>query len=164
MPIRCEIVSQDRMVFEGNVDMVIAPGVEGDMGILPNHAPLLSALRLGILKVRMQGREEVFTIAGGVIEVQPEIVTVLADAAENVREIDVARAEDARKRAEEILLQGTPPDTDDYLAIETALRRSTLRLEAAKRFRGQDRVIPGMTRAEKSIPPTEESIPRENKE
>lgn len=149
MPIRCEIVSQDRMVFEGNVDMVIAPGVEGDMGILPNHAPLLSALRLGILKVRMQGREEVFTIAGGVIEVQPEIVTVLADAAENVREIDVARAEDARKRAEEILLQGTPPDTDDYLAIETALRRSTLRLEAAKRFRGQDRVIPGMTRENK---------------
>lgn len=149
MPIRCEIVSQDRMVFEGNVDMVIAPGVEGDMGILPNHAPLLSALRLGILKVRMQGREEVFTIAGGVIEVQPEIVTVLADAAENVREIDVARAEDARKRAEEILLQGPPPDTDDYLAIETALRRSTLRLEAAKRFRGQDRVIPGMTRENK---------------
>jgi F-type H+-transporting ATPase subunit epsilon len=138
------------MVFEGNVDMVIAPGVEGDMGILPNHAPLLSALRLGILKVRMQGREEVFTIAGGVIEIQPEIVTVLADAAENVREIDVARAEDARKRAEEILLQGPPPDTDDYLAIETALRRSTLRLEAAKRFRGQDRVIPG--------------VPRENKE
>lgn len=164
MPIRCEIVSQDRMVFEGNVDMVIAPGVEGDMGILPNHAPLLSALRLGILKVRMQGREEVFTIAGGVIEIQPEIVTVLADAAENVREIDVARAEDARKRAEEILLQGPPPDTDDFLAIETALRRSTLRLEAAKRFRGQDRVIPGMTHAEKNIPPTEKSIPREKKE
>jgi F-type H+-transporting ATPase subunit epsilon len=137
------------MVFEGNVDMVIAPGVEGDMGILPNHAPLLSALRLGILKVRMQGREEVFTIAGGVIEIQPEIVTVLADAAENVREIDVARAEDARKRAEEILLQGPPADTDDYLAIETALRRSTLRLEAAKRFRGQDRLIPSMTRENK---------------
>jgi F-type H+-transporting ATPase subunit epsilon len=142
MPIRCEIVSQDRMVFEGNVDMVIAPGVEGDMGILPNHAPLLSALRLGILRVRTQEREEVFTIAGGVIEVQPEIVTVLADAAENVREIDVARAESARKRAEEILQHGLPPDTDEYLALEAALRRSNLRLEAAKRFRGQDRMVP----------------------
>ncbi len=82
MPIRCEIVSQDRTVFEGTVDMVIAPGVEGDMGILPNHAPLLSALRIGFLKVRYEGVEEVFTIAGGVMEVQPEIVTILADAAD----------------------------------------------------------------------------------
>ncbi len=149
MPIRCEIVSQDRTVFEGLVDMVIAPGVEGDMGILPNHAPLLSALRIGFLRVRTNEREEVFTIAGGVIEVQPEIVTVLADAAENVREIDVARAEAARRRAEEILKEGIPPDTDDYLALEAALRRSTLRLEAAKRFRGQDRISPTVSRGEK---------------
>jgi F-type H+-transporting ATPase subunit epsilon len=149
MPIRCEIVSQDRTVFEGTVDMVIAPGVEGDMGILPNHAPLLSALRIGFLKVRYEGVEEVFTIAGGVMEVQPEIVTILADAAENVREIDVNRAEEARKRAQEMLEQGPPPDTDAYLAIETALRRSNLRLEAAKRFRGQDRIHPGIQPGEK---------------
>ncbi len=149
MPIRCEIVSQDRTVFEGTVDMVIAPGVEGDMGILPNHAPLLSALRIGFLKVRYEGIEEVFTIAGGVMEVQPEIVTILADAAENVREIDVTRAADARQRAREMLEQGPPPDTDAYLAIETALRRSNLRLEAAKRFRGQDRTIPGVHQGDK---------------
>jgi F-type H+-transporting ATPase subunit epsilon len=149
MPIRCEIVSQDRTVFEGNVDMVIAPGVEGDMGILPNHAPLLSALRIGILKVRTKEREEVFTIAGGVIEVQPEIITVLADAAENVREIDVARADAARRRAEEVLKGELPPDTDDYLALEAALRRSTLRLEAVKRFRGQDRTLPGRSTGDK---------------
>ncbi len=149
MPIRCEIVSQDRTVFEGTVDMVIAPGVEGDMGILPNHAPLLSALRIGFLKVRYEGVEEVFTIAGGVMEVQPEIVTVLADAAENVREIDVSRAEEARKRAQEMLAQGPPPDTDAYLAIETALRRSNLRLEAAKRFKGQDRSFTTVQRGDK---------------
>ncbi len=135
MPIRCEIVSQDRMVFEGDADIVIAPGTEGEMGILPNHAPLLSTLQYGILKVRSQGREEVFTVAGGIIEVTPRLVTVLADAAENVSEIDVARAAAARRRAEEMLEGGPPPESDTYLAIEAALRRSNLRLEAAQRYR-----------------------------
>ena len=103
MPIRCEIVSQDRMVYEGDVDIVVAPGEMGEMGILPNHAPLLSTLKYGILTVRKQGLAEHFTIAGGIIEVQPDIITILADVAENVREIDIARAEAARKRAEEFL-------------------------------------------------------------
>src|SRR5512141_2642671 len=129
MPVRCEIVSQDRMVWEGDADIVIAPGEAGEMGILPNHAPLLSTLKYGFLKVRAQGSEEIFTVAGGVIEVQPKLITVLADAAENVAEIDVSRAEAAKRRAEEILKQGPPPDSDAYLAIEAALRRSNLRLE-----------------------------------
>ncbi len=135
MTIRCEIVSQDRLVFEGDVDIVILPGEAGEMGILPNHAPLLSTLRFGFLKVRSGEAEEVFAIAGGVVEVQPEIVTVLADAAENVEEIDISRAEAARRRAEEFLKQGPPPDTDTYLAMEAALKRSNLRLEAARRYR-----------------------------
>ena len=135
MPIRCEIVSQDRMVYEGDADIVILPGRDGEMGILPNHAPLLTALKYGILTVRVKDVEQVFTIAGGVAEVQPDIITVLADAAENVMEIDEARAEAARKRAEDILLEGPPPDTDTYLAMEAALRRSNLRLEAVKRYR-----------------------------
>jgi F-type H+-transporting ATPase subunit epsilon len=137
MPIRCEIVSQDRQVFSGDADMVIVPGTQGEMGILPNHAPLLSTLQFGILRVRYQGQEQLFTIAGGVIEVQPDLVTVMADAAENVLEIDINRAEAAKRRAEEILKQGPPPDTDAYLKIESALRRSNLRLEAVKRYRGQ---------------------------
>ena len=91
MPIRCEIVSQDRMVFEGDADIVVLPGTDGEMGILPHHAPLLTTLKIGIIKVRSGGKEEIFTVAGGVAEVQPDIVTVLADAAENVEEIDVAR-------------------------------------------------------------------------
>lgn len=135
MPIRCEIVSQDRLVFQGEADMVILPGVEGEMGILPNHSPLLTTLKLGIIKVRSGGREEVFAVAGGIAEVQPEVVTILADAAENVEEIDVARAEAARKRAEEMLAQGLPADSDAYLKMEAALRKSNLRLEAVKRFR-----------------------------
>jgi F-type H+-transporting ATPase subunit epsilon len=135
MPIRCEIVSQDRMVFQGDVDVIVAPGEAGEMGILPNHAPLLSTLKYGILKVRSKGDEQVFAIAGGIIEVQPDIVTVLANAAENVDEIDIGRAEAAKKRAEEYLKQGPPPDTDTYLAMEAALKRSNLRLEAAQKYR-----------------------------
>ena len=135
MPIRCEIVSQDRMVYEGDVDIVILPGEAGEMSILPNHAPLLSTLRFGILKVRVREEEEIFAVAGGLVEIQPDIVTVLADAAENVQEIDITRAEEARRRAEESLKEGPPPDTDTYLAMEAALKRSNLRLEAARRYR-----------------------------
>jgi F-type H+-transporting ATPase subunit epsilon len=135
MPIRCEIVSQDRLVFEGDVDIVVAPGDAGEMGILPNHAPLLTTLKYGILKVRQGGKETDFTIAGGVMEVQPTIVTVLADAAENVQEIDAARAEAARHRIEDIMKAGPPPDMDSYLVMEAALKRSNLRLDAVRRFR-----------------------------
>jgi len=135
MPIRCEIISQDRMVFEGDVDIVVLPGTDGEMGILPHHAPLLTTLKIGVIKVRSSGKEEVFTVAGGVAEVQPDVVTVLADAAENVEEIDVARAEAARRRAEEILSKGVPTDSDAYLKMEAALRRSNLRLDAVKRYR-----------------------------
>lgn len=143
MSIRCEIVSQDRQVFTGDAEMVIVPGIQGEMGILPNHAPLLSTLKYGILRVRNQGQEQIFTIAGGVIEVQPDLITILADAAENVSEIDVSRAEAARRRAEELLKQGVPPDTDSYLKIESALRRSNLRLDAVKRYRGQRTLLHG---------------------
>ena len=135
MTIRCEIVSQDRMVFEGDVDIVVLPGSAGEMGILPHHAPLLTTLKFGIIKVRVKGEEQVFTVAGGVAEIQPDIVTVLADAAENVAEIDLNRAEAAKKRAEEALEKGVPADTDTYLAIEAALRRSNLRLDAVRRYR-----------------------------
>lgn len=135
MTIRCEIVSQDRTVFTGDVDIVVLPGSAGEMGILPKHAPVLTTLKYGVIKVRKGGKEEIFTVAGGVAEVQPDIVTVLADAAENVQEIDVARAEAARKRAEEVLAKGVPADTDAYLAMEAALRKSNLRLDAVRRYR-----------------------------
>ena len=135
MPIRCEIVSQDRTVFQGLADMVLLPGTDGEMGILPHHAPLLTTLKYGIIKVRSQGKETVFTVAGGVAEVQPDIITILADAAENVEEIDISRAQAARKRAEERLAKGVPAGSDNYLLIEAALRKSNLRLDAVRRYR-----------------------------
>ncbi len=152
MTIRCEIASQDRLVFEGDADIVVLPGADGEMGILPNHAPLLSTLKIGVVKVRRAGKEQVFTVTGGVVEVQPQIVTILADAAESVEEIDVARAEAARKQAQETLAKGPPPDVDAYLAIEAALRRSNLRLDAARRYRSARRSGSGM--------PPDEGSPR----
>lgn len=135
MPIQCEIVTQDRVLFEGPVDIVVAPGTMGEMGILPNHAPLLTTLDYGILRIRQGGREQAFTIAGGFMEVRPQIVTVLADVGERIDEIDEARAESAKARAEQLLKEGPPPDTDAYLAIQAALRKSTLRLDAVRRYR-----------------------------
>ena len=135
MPIRCEIVSQDRVVYQGDVDMVILPGTGGEMGILPHHAPVLTTLKYGVVKVRRAGSEQIFAVAGGVAEVQPDLITVLADAAENVEEIDVKRAEFARKRAEEALTKGAPAESDALLSVEAALRRSNLRLDVVRRYR-----------------------------
>jgi F-type H+-transporting ATPase subunit epsilon len=133
MPIHCEIVSQDRRVFTGDVDMVVAPGADGVMGILPHHAPLLSALKVGELKVRQGGEEEIFAVSGGVIEVRPEGIIILADAAERADEIDVARAEEARRRAETRLAATPAHEAEAYLAAQAALRRSSLRLTVASR-------------------------------
>ena len=142
MPIRCEIVSQDRTVFQDDVDMVVLPGAAGEMGVLPRHSPVLTTLQYGVVTVKTGKRELRFTVAGGVAEIQPDIVTVLADAAENVEEIDVSRAEFARKRAQELLAKGPPPGSDASLSIEAALRRSNLRLDAVRRYKHGQRVRP----------------------
>ena len=136
MTIRCEIASQDRMVFEGDVDIVVVPGINGELGILPNHAPLLTLLKMGVVKVRVGTQEEYFTVTGGLAEIQPDIITILAEASENVEEIDIARAEAARERAKQLLAEGPAAvDIDQMDAIQASLRRSTLRLEAARRFK-----------------------------
>jgi F-type H+-transporting ATPase subunit epsilon len=139
MPIRCEIVSQNKVVFQDEVDMVVLPGKDGQMGILPHHAPVLTLMDYGVITVRSKNGDQHFTVAGGIAEVQPDQVTILADAAENVEEIDIDRAMQARKRAEESLKQATPVDEDRYLTVQAALKRSNLRLEAAKRYRKETR-------------------------
>lgn len=150
MPIRCEIVSQDRLVFEGDADIVNVPGSLGEMGIMPGHAPLLSTLELGVIRVMNGDREDVFTVTGGFIEVQPNIVTIMADAAENVEDIDVQRAEQAMERAEQLLKQDLATDPETYLKIEAAFKRSTLRLRTAEQYRkrGQRSRPPGMGKSE----------------
>ncbi len=135
MSIRCEIISQDRIVYQGDVDIVLIPGIEGEMGILPNHSPLLTLIDYGVITTRSAKEEEYFTVSGGIAEIQPDKVTILADAAENVEEIDITRAEAARKRAEEMLHDDIMDKVDDYLKFRAALKRSTLRINAAKRYR-----------------------------
>lgn len=135
MSIKCEIVSQDRQVFSGEAEMVVIPGAAGQMGILPHHAPVLTSLNYGIITVKTKSGEEHFTVAGGIAEVQPDQVTILADAAENVEEIDVDRALQARQRAEESIKSTAKTDIDRYMRVSSALKRSNLRLQAAQKYR-----------------------------
>ncbi len=133
MPLKLEIVTQERRVYSADdVEMVIAPGVEGEMGILPRHAPLITSLQEGVMRVRHRsGREEVLAIHGGFMQVLPDQVMVLADAAERAEEIDIARAQEARQRAEELMKQRRE-DKMDYIRAEAALRRSLIRLKVAE--------------------------------
>jgi F-type H+-transporting ATPase subunit epsilon len=134
MPIRCDVVSVERVVFSDDADMVLAPGIEGELGILPHHAPLMTALAPGEIVIRKAGQEDVrMAITGGFMEVRPDRVTILADSAERAEEIDVARAEAARQRAQQ-LLSGRPSGVDIARA-EYALRRSQVRLKVARRRR-----------------------------
>jgi F-type H+-transporting ATPase subunit epsilon len=133
-PIRLDIVTQERLVFSEDVDMVIAPGIEGEMGILPHHAPLLTSLNFGELRVKRGGVEELFAIGGGFMEVLPDKVTVLASSAEHAEEIDLSRAEAARERAQALLSQGLP-DPGEAARIDAALRRSLVRLKVARKRR-----------------------------
>ena len=134
MPLKLDIVTIERLAFSGEVDIVVAPGVEGELGILPRHAPLITALSEGELRFRQGAEEQSFAIGGGYLEVLNNEVTVLADSAEYAAEIDVARAEEARARAERLLREG-PSDPVDRSMIEGALRRSKVRLKVARRRR-----------------------------
>jgi len=135
-----EIVSAERMVFEGEADMVVAPGAAGVLGILPRHAALLTSLNPGVLRIKQGGDEVVMAISGGFLEVLDNRVSVLTDAAERAEEIDEARADEARRRAEQAL-EGLSRGAVDAEAAEAALRRSLIRLKAAemRRRRGQQR-------------------------
>ena len=128
-----DIVTAERVVFSEEVDLVVAPGIDGELGILPRHAALITALRPGEIRIRMDGREDHLAVGGGFLEVYNDRVIILADSAERAEEIDLARAEEARRRAEERLrMSGSDVDAERALA---SLRRSTIRLKVAQRRR-----------------------------
>ena len=129
--IRLDIVTAERAVFSGDVDVVVAPGVEGQLGILPHHTPLMTTLQAGELRARKGGEEFSLVISGGFLEVRPDRVIVLADAAERAEEIDVARAEEAKRRAEERLSDRQAAGLDEARA-EGALLRALTRLKVAE--------------------------------
>jgi len=135
MPIQCDIITQERIVFSGQVDSVNLPGAEGRMGVLPNHSPLLTTLDFGEVYVRREGVEEYFAIGGGFVEIQPDHVTILADSAEQADEIDLDRAERARQAAEEIMRTGVKDDPDRIAAVRASLLRAQARVDVGRRRR-----------------------------
>lgn len=135
MPIHCDIVTQERTVYSADVDAVNLPGSEGRLGILPNHTPLLTTLGFGEVIVRKDGIEEFFAIGGGLAEVQPDKVTVLADSAEHVEEINIRRAEEARARALKLMAEGVPEDPERYAQIRASLQRAQIRIDVARKHR-----------------------------
>jgi F-type H+-transporting ATPase subunit epsilon len=137
MPIHLDIVTIERIVVSEEVDYVSAPGIDGVIGILPRHEPLLTALTIGELHYRKGNQESSFAIGGGFMEVRPDKVTVLADAAESAEEIDEDRAEAARKRAQELMSQRVEAGSEAIQAVllEQTMRRAELRLKVARRRR-----------------------------
>lgn len=132
--IRLEIVTLERLVVSEEVDYISAPGIDGVLGILPRHEPLLTALTFGELRYKKEGQEHLFAIGGGFMEVRPDKVTVLADAADSTDEIDERRAEEARKRAQELL--ALKPESDIEAArLERTLRQAELQLKVVRKER-----------------------------
>ena len=129
--IKLDIVTAERAVYSDEVDLIVAPGVEGQLGILPHHAPLMTMLQAGELVVKKGGEEHFLTVTGGFLEVRPDRVIILADASERVDEIDIARAEAAKKRALERLQKRTPDV--DIASAQAALQRAIVRLGVAER-------------------------------
>lgn len=146
MPLTVEIVTAERVVrVETGVDVLIAPGSEGQLAILPRHAPLMTTLASGSLTFRRGSEEEDFAITGGFMEVRRDRVTILADAAEAAEEIDLARAEAARARAEERVRAAREQSAAnvDLARALAALQRSSIRLRVAQRRRRPSPPRPG---------------------
>jgi len=131
MALRLEIVTAERSVYSDDVDMVIAPGIVGQLGILPHHAPLMTILQPGEVCLKKNGEETYLAISGGFLEVFGDRVIILADTAERAEEIDIAHALEAKQRAQE-QLEIRPPGAD-LIAAEAALRRSLTQLKVAER-------------------------------
>jgi F-type H+-transporting ATPase subunit epsilon len=131
--IKLEIVTAERLTFSDEVNAISAPGVEGQLGILPHHAPLMTMLQPGEIKIKKDNEENYFYISGGFLEVRPDKVIVLADACEHCEEIDADRAEKAKRRAEERLK--TPEQGIDHARTQASLLRSLVRLKVAEKRR-----------------------------
>ncbi len=131
--LKLDVVSAERVVYSDDVDAVVAPGVAGQLGILPHHTPLMTTLQVGELLVKKDGEEFILAISGGFLEVRPDRVIVLADAAERAEDIDLDRAEEAKERAEEQLRRRTAGV--DVAQAEAALLRSMVRLKVGQKRR-----------------------------
>jgi F-type H+-transporting ATPase subunit epsilon len=135
MPLKLEIVSPERRAYSDEVDMVTVPGIDGELGILPHHTRLISALGIGELRIKKAGTEQVLLISGGFVEVRADKVVVMADLAEHSDEIDESKAIEARKRAEAEL--GEVHDPMDVARVRAALQTALMRERIATRRRSR---------------------------
>jgi F-type H+-transporting ATPase subunit epsilon len=138
--LQVELVTAEGRLLSREADFVVAPGIEGELGVLPKHIPLLTPLRPGEVMVRNDGDEEFLFVAGGFLEVLPDKVVILADAAERAEDIDEARAEEARRRAQQQLEE--QPKGVDTAAAALALERAVMRLRVAEMRRRHRREAP----------------------
>ena len=129
--IKFEIVTAERVVYSDEVDVLVAPGIEGQLAILPHHAPLMTMLQPGELLIRKGSEEQSMFVSGGFLEVRGDKIVILADSAERAEEIDTARAEAAKRRAQETIAQG--PAKIDQAQAEAALIRAMARMKVAER-------------------------------
>lgn len=132
-PMRLEIVTAERLIYSEEVDILVAPGEDGELAVLPSHAPLLTGLRPGEIRVVSGNEESFIAVSGGFLEVMANKVTILADTAEHAEEIDEQRAEEALRKAEE-MVEARPADMDLERAM-LSIRRSQARLKVAVRRR-----------------------------
>ena len=132
MPLLLEIVTPERLVYSDTVDAVVLPGSEGELGVLPHHAPLISMLGVGELRIRKGGAEEHFAIIGGFLQVRPDKVVVMAETADMASEIDLATAQEARREAERALEQ-TSGEPADLSRARAQLQTALLRIRVAER-------------------------------
>ena len=138
MPIKLEIVTPERLVFDETVDGVTLPGSEGELGVLPHHAPLVSTLGVGELRIRVGGQEEWFAIVGGFVQVLPDKVVVMAETADMASEIDLEKAQEARRQAEQAL-EGGFVEGADLAAARASLQTALLRIRVAERRQHEGR-------------------------
>jgi len=132
MPLQLEIVTPERQVYSDTVDSVQLPGSEGELGVLPHHAPLVSTLGVGELRFRKDGIEESFAIVGGFLQVRPDRVVVLAETADLASDIDLEKAQEARREAERALETGFHEGAD-LSAARAQLQQALLRIRVAER-------------------------------
>jgi F-type H+-transporting ATPase subunit epsilon len=132
MSIELEIVTPERLAYSDTVDSVVLPGSEGEIGVLPHHAPLVSMLGVGELRIRKDGQEETFAIAGGFLQVRPDKVVVMAETADLASEIDLEKAQEARREAERAL-EGGYHEGADLSAARAQLQQALLRIRVAER-------------------------------
>jgi F-type H+-transporting ATPase subunit epsilon len=132
MPLHLEIVTPEKVAYEDDVDSVQLPGSEGELGVLPHHAPLVSTLGAGELRLRKGGEEESFAIVGGFLQVLPDKVVVMAETADMASEIDLEKAQEARRKAEQALESGFVEGAD-LAAARASLQTALLRIRVAER-------------------------------